>query len=101
VLVQSHKSIVPFGALFCAQNFINTSMTRLTSMQAIDAVPHPFTRYSSYHTWGGHDSGRSEELLRPNIHHKYYQETTTQEVLHWEPVLGTQPLPKQCLAISY
>jgi len=41
-----------------------------------------------------HDSGRNEELLTPNIHHGDNQETKTQKVLDWEPVLGTPTVSK-------
>jgi len=43
---------------------------------------------------GSHDSGRNEELLKPNIHHRDNQETKTQKVLDWEPVLGTSTVSK-------
>jgi len=96
VLVQSHKIIVSFGALCWPQNFINISMTRLTSTQAkCNATTlHQIFIISDLRS---HDSGRNEELLTPNIHHRDNQETKTQKVLDWEPVLGTPTVSKTML----
>jgi hypothetical protein len=69
VLVQSHKSIVSFGALFCAPEFYQhlNDQTNLYASHICSATPlHKIFIISDL---GSHDSGRNEELLRPNIHH--------------------------------
>lgn len=92
--VQSHKSIVSFGALFCAPEFSQhiNDQTNLYASHICSATPlHKIFIISELES---HDSGRNKELLRPNIHHRDNQETKTQKVSHWEPVLGTPTVSK-------
>lgn len=93
MLGQSHKSTVSFGALFCAPEFYQdlNDQTNLYASHICSALHEIFITSDL----GFRDSGRNEELLRPNIHHKDNHETKTQKVLYWEPVLGTPTVSKK------
>jgi len=94
VIVQSHKSIVSFGAFFCAPEFYQhlNDQTNLYTSQICSVTPlHQLFIISDLRS---HDSGRNEEILTPNFHHRDNQETKMQKVLNWEPVLGTPTVPK-------
>ena len=94
MLVQSHKSILSFGALFCAPEFYQhlNDQTNLYASHTCSATPlHNIFIISDL---GSHDSGKNYELLRPNIHHTDNQGTKTQKVLDWEPLLRTPTVSK-------